>query len=91
MQLATLELKELNEKQRADHADSQLKLTQSQSKQLEDRNEELERKFSDVTKANMELQRTERELRDELVTSVPKEQLEEVQKRLEVKIIDTKV
>ena len=86
-QLATLELKEMNEKQRADHADSQLKLLQNQNHQIEQRNEELETKFSDVTRANMELQRTERDLRDQLVTSIPKKDYEDLNSRIQVKTL----
>ena len=37
-----------------------------QLRQLEDRNLELEKKFSDVTRMNLESQKIERELRDEL-------------------------
>ena len=37
-----------------------------QLRQLEDRNFELEQKFSDVTRMNLESQKFERELRDEL-------------------------
>jgi centrosomal protein CEP290 len=77
-QIATLELKELNEKQRADHAENKYKLIQAQTNQLEKRNEELEVKFADVTKANLELQRTERELRDTLVTSIAKERFDQL-------------
>ena len=72
-QLATLEMKELNEKQRADHAENKYKLVQAQVLQLEKRNGELEIKFADTAKANLELQKTERSLRDQLGTSIPKE------------------
>lgn len=79
-----MELKELNESQKASHAESQLKLIQTQLKQLEARNEELETKFAGVTKSNLELQSTERELRDQLVTSVSREELQKIEKKLEV-------
>ena len=39
-----------------------------QLRHLEDRNFELEQKFSDVTKMNLESQKVERELRDELAS-----------------------
>ncbi len=39
-----------------------------QLRDLEDRNFELEKKFSDVTKMNLEAQKIERELRDELAS-----------------------
>ena len=42
-----------------------LNIPQGQVEQLEKRNEELESKFSIMTKANLELQQTERELRDQ--------------------------
>jgi hypothetical protein len=51
---------------------------------LEARNEELETKFAGVTKSNLELQSTERELRDQLVTSVSREELQKIEKKLEV-------
>ena len=76
----------MNEKQRADHSDSQLKLIQAQAKQLESRNEELEIKFADITKANLELQKVERELRDQIVTSVQKTEYDSVKKKIEVYI-----
>ena len=80
-QLATLEIKELNERQKADHVDSQNKLIQMQNKQLEDRNKELEEKFDAVTKSNLELQKVERDLRDELVTSIPLQQFDEISEK----------
>ena len=76
--IATLETKELNEKQRADHADSRCKLLQSQISQLEKRNEELESKFSDITRANLELQKTERDLRDQVATSIQKSEMDKL-------------
>ena len=83
-QVATLEMKELNESQRASHAESQMKLIQEQLRQLESRNEELETKFADVTKANLELQVAERELRDQIVTSVSKDEVCKMEKKIEV-------
>ena len=71
-------MKELNEKQRADHADNQCKLLQAQVLQLEKRNEQVEQKFSDVAKSNLELQKTERNLRDKLMTSIPKEKFDSI-------------
>ena len=69
-------MKELNEKQRADHADNQCKLLQAQVLQLEKRNDQVEEKFSDVAKSNLELQKTERSLRDQLLTSIAKEKFD---------------
>ena len=74
-------MKELNEKQRADHADRQYKLVTSQIRQLESRNEELETKFKEITKINLELQKTERELRDQVMTSIPKQDYDSVVKK----------
>ena len=81
-----MELKELNESQRASHAESQMKLIQAQLRQLESRNEELETKFGDVTKANLELQVAERELRDQIVTSVSRDEVRKMEKKIEVQI-----
>ena len=77
----------MNERQKADHFDSQLKLVQNPNRQLEARNEELEAKFSSISTANLELQRVERELRDQLVDSIPQHDFEEVKKKLEVRLI----
>ena len=75
-QLATLEIKELNERQKNDFLTNQHKLLQTQMQQLEKRNAELEEKFELVSKANLELQQAERELRDQIVTSIPREDFE---------------
>ena len=72
-QVATLEVKEMNERQKNDHLGDQYKLLQTQMQHLEKRNLELEDKFDLVTRANMDLQKIERELRDQVVTSIPKE------------------
>ncbi len=59
-------------------------LFQGQVEQLEKRNDELESKFSVLTKANLDLQQTERELRDQLVTSIPKEDYEMLSTKVSV-------
>ena len=64
--LATLEMKELNERQRAEHAVRMYEQRKEMIAELENRNTELEQKFAEVTRINLEAQRTERELRDEL-------------------------
>jgi len=46
--LTTIEMKELNEIQRAEHASHMYEQQKSLFRQLEDRNFELERKFSEV-------------------------------------------
>ena len=75
-QLATLEVKELNERQKTDYLNNQYKLLQTQTQQIEKRNIEVEEKFDLVTKSNMDLQKTERELRDQLVTCIPKDEFD---------------
>ncbi|KAA0724451.1 Centrosomal protein of 290 kDa [Triplophysa tibetana] len=70
--ITTLEMKELNERQRAEHAQKMYEHLRNSLKQVEERNFELETKFAELTKFNLEAQRTERELRDELADSVSK-------------------
>ncbi|XP_016115081.1 centrosomal protein of 290 kDa [Sinocyclocheilus grahami] len=64
--ITTLEMKELNERQRAEHAQKMYEHLRNSLKQVEERNFELETKFAELTKLNLEAQRIERELRDEL-------------------------
>lgn len=98
--ITTLEMKELNERQRAEHAQKMYEHMRSSLKQVEERNFELEAKFAEVclfhqkiisiarrviievnyvcvcvqmAKQNLEAQRIEHELRDELADSVSKE------------------
>ncbi|XP_013129234.1 centrosomal protein of 290 kDa isoform X1 [Oreochromis niloticus] len=70
--ITTLEMKELNERQRAEHAHKMYEHVKNSLKQVEERNVELESKFVELTKMNVEAQRVERELRDELASSVSK-------------------
>ncbi|XP_034541944.1 centrosomal protein of 290 kDa isoform X2 [Notolabrus celidotus] len=70
--ITTLEMKELNERQRAEHAHRMYEQMKNSLRQVEDRNSELESKFAELTKMNVEAQRTERELRDELADSISK-------------------
>ncbi|XP_061917322.1 centrosomal protein of 290 kDa isoform X2 [Entelurus aequoreus] len=70
--ITTLEMKELNERQRAEHAHTMYEHMKNSLKQAEDRNSELEAKFAELTKMNVEAQRVERELRDELGECVTK-------------------
>ena len=70
--LTTLEMKELNERQRADHSARMYAQQKKQLRDLEDRNFELEAKFAELTRMNLEQQKLERGLRDELATSVTK-------------------
>ncbi|XP_066505194.1 centrosomal protein of 290 kDa [Hoplias malabaricus] len=71
--ITTLEMKELNERQRAEHAQKMYEHLRNSLKQVEERNFELEAKFAEMAKQNLEAQRIERELRDELANSVSKE------------------
>nr|XP_057930609.1 centrosomal protein of 290 kDa-like isoform X3 [Doryrhamphus excisus] len=70
--ITTLEMKELNERQRAEHAHTMYEHMKNSLKQVEERNSELEAKFGELTKMNIEAQRVERELSDELATCVTK-------------------
>ena len=75
-QLASIEIKELNERQKNDYLNNQYKLLQTQMQHIEKRNNELEEKFEIVSASNLKLQEIERELRDQLITSIPKEDFE---------------
>ncbi|KAM4619168.1 centrosomal protein of 290 kDa [Polymixia lowei] len=68
--ITTLEMKELNERQRAEHAHRMYQHTRNSLGQVEERNLELEAKFAELTRLNLEAQSVERELRDELADSV---------------------
>ncbi|NWV93618.1 CE290 protein, partial [Machaerirhynchus nigripectus] len=70
--ITMLEMKELNERQRAEHSQRMYEHLRSTVKQVEERNFELETKFAELTKINLEAQRVEQELRDELSKSVSK-------------------
>ncbi|XP_056907181.1 centrosomal protein of 290 kDa isoform X3 [Takifugu flavidus] len=70
--LTTLELKELNERQRAEHAQKMYEQMRKSLMQVEERNAELEFKITELAQMNIEAQRVERELRDELVNSISK-------------------
>ncbi|XP_036615279.1 centrosomal protein of 290 kDa [Trichosurus vulpecula] len=71
--ITMLEMKELNERQRAEHAQKMYEHLRASLKQVEERNFELETKFSELTKINLAAQQLERTLRDELAESVSKE------------------
>uniref|UniRef100_A0A8C9MZ56 Centrosomal protein 290 n=1 Tax=Serinus canaria TaxID=9135 RepID=A0A8C9MZ56_SERCA len=70
--ITMLEMKELNERQRAEHSQRMYEHLRSTVKQIEERNFELETKFAELTKINLEAQKVEQELRDELSKSVSK-------------------
>ncbi|KAM4734687.1 centrosomal protein of 290 kDa isoform 8-T9 [Anableps anableps] len=70
--ITALEMKELNERQRAEHAHRMYEHMRNSLRQVEERNLELESKFAELTKMNAEAQRIERELRDEMAGSISK-------------------
>ncbi|XP_030069982.1 centrosomal protein of 290 kDa [Microcaecilia unicolor] len=70
--ITMLEMKELNERQRAEHAQKMYDHLRITLKQVEERNFELENKFAELTKINLEAQKVEELLRDELASSVSK-------------------
>ncbi|NXL50761.1 CE290 protein, partial [Podilymbus podiceps] len=70
--ITMLEMKELNERQRAEHSQRMYEHLKNTVKQIEERNFELETKFAELTKINLEAQKVEQELRDELSKSVSK-------------------
>ncbi|XP_026549353.1 centrosomal protein of 290 kDa isoform X2 [Notechis scutatus] len=71
--ITMLEMKELNERQRAEHCQRMYEQLRNTLKQAEERNFELETKFAELTKINLEAQKVEQSLRDELSNSVSKE------------------
>ncbi|XP_062059133.1 centrosomal protein of 290 kDa isoform X2 [Lepus europaeus] len=70
--ITMLEMKELNERQRAEHCQKMYEHLRTSLKQMEERNFELETKFSELTKINLDAQKVEQMLRDELADSVSK-------------------
>ncbi|NXH97360.1 CE290 protein, partial [Pachycephala philippinensis] len=70
--ITMLEMKELNERQRAEHSQRMYEHLRSTVRQIEERNFELETKFAELTKINLEAQKAEQELRDELSKTVSK-------------------
>ncbi|NWZ77326.1 CE290 protein, partial [Poecile atricapillus] len=70
--ITMLEMKELNERQRAEHSQRMYEHLRSTVKQIEERNFELETKFAELTKINLEAQKVEQDLRDELSKSLSK-------------------
>ncbi|XP_067415947.1 centrosomal protein of 290 kDa [Emydura macquarii macquarii] len=70
--ISVLEMKELNERQRAEHSQRMYEHLRNTLKQVEERNFELETKFAELTKINLEAQKVEQALRDELTNSVSK-------------------
>ncbi|CAH8645672.1 unnamed protein product [Schistosoma bovis] len=77
--LALIEMKELNERERANHTQIILNTVQDANHQLELRNRELENKFTEITKSLIELQQTEKILRQELTKAVPISEHQEIE------------
>ena len=75
-QIATLEVKELNERQKNDYVNNKNQLLTGQLNNLETRYTELEEKFEMISNVNLELQKVERDLRDQILTSIPKDEYE---------------
>nr|CAB3229962.1 centrosomal protein of 290 kDa [Phallusia mammillata] len=82
-QVTVLEMKELNERQRAEHATRMYNKLKSSLDEMQDRNNELENKFAQLTKLNLAAQQTERELRDELAEVVPRSVSDADRKKLQ--------
>ncbi|XP_059169831.1 centrosomal protein of 290 kDa-like [Physella acuta] len=80
--ITMLEMKELNERQRAEHSSRMYHQQRQILHDLESRNKELEEKFAEVTKMNLEMQTIERDLRDELSNSIPKSVSDADRKRI---------
>ena len=81
-QLAVLEMKELNERQKAEHSVKQLELLKQHVTQLEQRNTQLEDKFSELARINLQCQSSERMLREELSHAVTRHQHESIAQSL---------
>ena len=76
--IATLEMKEINERQKSEYLSNQKDLLQTQVVNIEERNCELEEKSDILSKTNLELQKTERELREKLLTCVSQDSFEQL-------------
>ncbi|XP_018425714.1 PREDICTED: centrosomal protein of 290 kDa, partial [Nanorana parkeri] len=80
--ITMLEIKELNERQRAEHSQKMYEHLRTTLKQVEERNFELESKFAELTKINLEAQKVEQALRDDLANSVSKAVYEADRRRI---------
>jgi centrosomal protein CEP290 len=70
--LTAIEMKEINERQRADHAQRMYDEQRNMLRQLENRNLDLEHNMTQLNRNYMNLIKVEQDLRDELSHSVPK-------------------
>ncbi|KAF8570529.1 hypothetical protein P879_01384 [Paragonimus westermani] len=81
--VALLEMKELNERERANHAQSMLDTMKLTNQKIEERNKELEQTVAKLTKSSLELQASEEELKRELSDAIPKAVSSALEKKLE--------
>ncbi len=70
--LTALEMKELNERQKADHAQRMYDQQRGILREVENRNLELEQNFSQLSKKYLNLEKSETLLREQLCSFVPK-------------------
>jgi centrosomal protein CEP290 len=70
--LTALEMKELNERQKADHAQRMYDQQRGILREIENRNLELEQNFSQLSKKYLNLEKSETLLREQLCSFVPK-------------------
>ena len=70
--LAAIEMKEINERQRADYAQRMYDEQRNLLRQVENRNLELENNYAQVSKLYIGLQKVEQNLREELSNCIPK-------------------
>jgi centrosomal protein CEP290 len=70
--LTAMEMKELNERQRADHAQRMYDQQRAVLRELENRNLEVEQNFKELTRKYLALEKSEQNLREQLAEFVPK-------------------
>ena len=80
--LTAIEMKELNERQRADHAQRMYDQQRNVLRELENRNLELEQNFRDLTKKFLSLEKSEQLVREQLSQFVPKNVSEHDKRRI---------
>ena len=70
--LAAIEMKEINERQRADYAQRMYDEQRNLLRQVENRNLELENNYAQLSRIYLQLQKSEQHFREELANSIPK-------------------
>ena len=70
--LAAIEMKEINERQRADYAQRMYDEQRNLLRQVENRNLELENNYAQLSKMYLSLQKVEQNIREELSNCIPK-------------------